>query len=137
MLHDKIVEELHNERKILLDCDHPFIVKLYRTFQDGAHVYFLMDYIQGGELFSLLHSLKKFKVEEAQFYSACIVEGISYLHKNHVVYRDLKPENTLIDRKGYLVLVDMGFARKLELKAFTMCGTPQYIAPGMQKRLSL
>lgn len=127
---DNIGEEVNNERQLLLECDHPFIVKLYRTFQDNSRLYFLMDYVQGGELFTLLHKRGKFVEEEAVFYAACIVEALSYLHMNTIVYRDLKPENTMIDRKGYLRLVDLGFARKIGVKAYTMCGTPQYIAPG-------
>jgi serine/threonine protein kinase len=85
--------------------------------------------INGGELFTYLRSVGKFGVEQAQFYAAQVVSMFEYLHSKSIVYRDLKPENILIDKTGYLKLTDFGFAKVCEGRTYTLCGTPEYLAP--------
>jgi len=122
---------IFNEKNLLLKCDHPFIVKLYRTFKDKYYLYFMMEFVQGGEVFNFLHTENdgSFPDKMARFYIACVVDAMHYLHKLSIVYRDLKPENLMIDERGYVRMVDFGFAKKLVFKTFTVCGTAQYLAP--------
>ena len=89
-----------------------------------------MEYIQGGELFTLLRTKRTFPIPQARFYIAHIITIFEYLHSKNIVYRDLKPENILINKNGYLKLTDFGFAKQLENeKTYTLCGTPEYLAP--------
>jgi len=119
-----------NEKNIMLEADHPFILRLYQTFKDKHRLYMLLEIVMGGELFSLLH-LKGGALpnSDAQFYAGCVVDALEYLHSKQIVYRDLKPENLMIDDVGYIKVVDFGFAKKVLEKTYTLCGTPEYLAP--------
>lgn len=125
------VEGVIREKNIMSSIDHPFVVNLVSTFQDERSLYMLIDLVQGGELFSVIHTEVDDGVENhfACFYTACILESLAHLHHRHICYRDLKPENVLIDHKGYCVLVDLGFAKIVMDKTYTLCGTPEYLAP--------
>lgn len=114
-----------------LFCSHPFILKLYQTFKDQSKLYMLLEFVQGGELFSVLHTPQNDGVPDAQakFYAAGVLLGLAYLHGKDIAYRDLKPENCLIDKHGYPKVVDFGFAKVIQGKTFTLCGTPEYLAP--------
>merc|ERR1712196_70566 len=93
-----------------------------------------MEVCMGGELFTLLHKKRMFGSQEhARYFSACVIEGFAYLHERHIVYRDLKPENMILDEKGNAKLCDLGLAKFCVGKAYTMCGTPEYMAPEVQK----
>jgi len=118
-----------NEKALLSECSHPFILSLIRTFQDRDSLYMLLEFVQGGELFSIMQRKFRFPMYPTFFYSACLVDVFEHLHGRHIVYRDLKPENVLIDRTGYLKLADFGFAKRIMDKSFTLCGTPEYLAP--------
>jgi CRP-like cAMP-binding protein len=125
------VEGVIREKNIMSSIDHPFIISLIRTFQDDKHLYMLLELVQGGELFSVIHTDSRDGIPNAnsRFYSACILESLAHLHQRHITYRDLKPENILIDALGYCVLVDLGFAKIVLDKTYTLCGTPEYLAP--------
>ncbi|KAJ8122933.1 hypothetical protein ONZ43_g996 [Nemania bipapillata] len=134
----KQVDHVRDERRILSDvAGHPFITRLITTFSDFDSLYMLLDYIPGGELFSYLRRHRRFPEEWAQFYSAEIVLVLEFLHEHQggVAYRDLKPENLLLDGQGHVKLVDFGFAKRLGSKddrpveTYTLCGTPEYLAP--------
>jgi len=118
-----------SEKETLSKINHPFIVKCFLSFQDESFIYFLFEYIPGGELFTLLRHIIRFPAENVRFYSSQLVLALEYLHSKDIIYRDIKPENILIDRKGYLKLTDFGFAKILKGKTYTMCGTPEYMAP--------
>ena len=99
------------EKAIMAQLNHPFIIQLVNTYQDKQRVYMLLGLVQGGELYSVLHQSNFDGVSEqsAIFYAAGILEGLSHMHRKHILYRDLKPENVLIDSQGYPVIVDLGF----------------------------
>lgn len=125
------VEGVIREKNIMTSISHPFVVNLVCTFQDDRHLYMLIELVQGGELFSVIHTEVRDGIPNANsfFYAACILESLSHLHHRHITYRDLKPENILIDSLGYCVLVDLGFAKIVMDKTYTLCGTPEYLAP--------
>jgi cGMP-dependent protein kinase 1 len=119
-------DHVMNERNVLFDTKSKYIARLYKTFKDRKYLYMIMEVCMGGELWSLLRDRRYFDENEAKFYLACVSEGLHYLHEKNIVYRDLKPENILLDSKGYVKLVDFGFAKKLQSgkKTWTFCGTP-------------
>eukprot|EP00771_Trimastix_marina_P000413 gnl/Trimastix_PCT/1430.p1 GENE.gnl/Trimastix_PCT/1430~~gnl/Trimastix_PCT/1430.p1 ORF type:complete len:347 (+),score=90.19 gnl/Trimastix_PCT/1430:52-1092(+) len=125
------VRHIRNERDLLLGINHPRIVNLYRTFQDEEYLYMMMEYLPGGELFFHLRKRVNFPVETVRYYSAQIVLAFEYLHSHNFTYRDLKPENLLLDFHGQLKLTDFGFAKELtgDMMTYTLCGTPEYLAP--------
>ncbi|XP_056141214.1 cGMP-dependent protein kinase 2 [Lampris incognitus] len=124
-------EHIHSERKILAEARSPFIVRLYRTFKDNKCVYMLLEACLGGEIWSLLRDRGSFDEPTAKFCVGCVTEAFDYLHRNGVIYRDLKPENLMLDAEGYIKLVDFGFAKKIRCgqRTWTFCGTPEYVAP--------
>lgn len=119
------------EKKILDKLRHPFIARLVNSYQDDYFIYVLLDAYQGGELFSLLHESDNdlLAEDQAKFYSYAIADALVYMNQRRYVYRDLKPENVMIDDRGYPVLVDFGFAKHVPELTFTICGTPGYISP--------
>lgn len=125
----KQVEHTNEERRILSMIKHPFVMRMWGTFQDSKNTFMVMDYIEGGELFTLLRRSKAFPNQVAKFYSAEVLLALEYLHSLGIVYRDLKPENILLCRSGHIKLTDFGFAKELESVTYTLCGTPDYIAP--------
>lgn len=127
----KQVEHIRNEKQTLSTTSHPFIVSLIATFQDTRKLYLLMEYVNGGELFKHLRVNTKITITAARFYGAEIVTVLQYLHSQNIVFRDLKPENLLIDNTGHIKVVDFGFAKYLDKTslAFTLCGTHEYLAP--------
>ncbi|KAL6794801.1 kinase-like domain-containing protein [Trichoderma sp. SZMC 28013] len=134
----KQIDHVRNERAILADvAGYPFITNLLGSFSDNESLYMLLDYVPGGELFSYLRKYRRFDEQVARFYAAEIVLVLEFLHERQggVAYRDLKPENLLLDQEGHIKLVDFGFAKRLGYKddrpveTYTLCGTPEYLAP--------
>ncbi|KAI8970161.1 kinase-like domain-containing protein [Mycotypha africana] len=125
----KQVEHVNNEPTILREISHPFLITLWDAFQDDTHLFMVLDYIPGGELFRVLRKHKKFTEATAKFYAAEVLLALAYLHDNGIVYRDLKPENILIDARGHVKLTDFGFAKRVDDVTWTVCGTPDYLAP--------
>lgn len=125
----KQVEHTNDERRMLKLVEHPFLIRMWGTFQDSKNLFMVMDYIEGGELFSLLRKLQRFPNPVAKFYAAEVVLALEYLHSHDIIYRDLKPENILLDRNGHIKITDFGFAKEVSTVTWTLCGTPDYIAP--------
>jgi len=125
------VKGVLREKQIMSSIDHPFILGLIGSFQDEQNLYMLLPLIQGGELFSVIHTDERDGVnsDAAKFYASCILEALGHLHDRNIVYRDMKPENALINERGYCIMVDLGFAKIVVDKTYTLCGTPEYLAP--------
>lgn len=104
----KQVEHTNDERRMLSIVSHPFIIRMWGTFQDSQQVFMVMDYIEGGELFSLLRKSQRFPNPVAKFYAAEVCLALEYLHSKDIIYRDLKPENILLDKNGHIKITDFG-----------------------------
>ena len=123
-------EHVLNELRVMRRIDHPFIAKLFSALQDDKYIYFVLELLQGGELFTHLRNRGKLSEQTARFYAASVVYAFSTLHAKKIAYRDLKPENLVMDTEGYCKLVDFGLAKQLlSGKTWTLCGTPDYLAP--------
>ncbi|TGZ82560.1 Pkinase-domain-containing protein [Ascodesmis nigricans] len=132
VIHKRVVEQTKTERAILESVRHPNVVKLYYAFQDHEKLYLILQYAEGGELFHHLAETRMFSEDTTAFYIAQLVLALEHLHHNvGVVYRDLKPENCLLDRQGHLLLTDFGLSkvRTDEERCNSYVGTPQYMAP--------
>jgi len=129
----EVYDNLVLERKIMLQVDHPMIIKLVKTFKDEFRVYYLLEYVQGIDLFDALRLMNLLDNESAKFYTACLVLILEHLHEREIIYRDLKPENIMIDESGYPKLIDFGTAKFLDSRTYTIIGTPHYMAPEVIK----
>lgn len=119
-----------NEKRVLSTCRHPYILKLVASFKDKNCLYMLLEFLQGGDIFGHLYKQGgRFNVPQSQYYSATVLLVLEYLHNKDIAYRDLKPENLVLDSRGYLKVVDFGFAKTVKDRTYTLCGTPEYLAP--------
>eukprot|EP00759_Apiculatamorpha_spiralis_P052533 PhF_6_TR5761/c0_g1_i1/m.8496 len=128
---ERLAEHVLSERQILMRVSHPFIVKLHYTFQTEASLYLVLDYLSGGDLENHLTKEKTFTESRCKFYVAEISLALSHLHSVNIVYRDLKPENVVVDKEGHVKVADFGLAKTnvSGTGARTFCGTPEYVAP--------
>ena len=126
----KRVDRVVAEKNINQELQHPFVVAIYRTMQDDQRLYVMQEYAMGGELFTHLRTAGRFPNDCAKYYAAEIILAIEHMHARDIIYRDLKPENLLLDKDGHLKLTNFGFAKKIEdQRTYTLCGTPEYMAP--------
>lgn len=126
----KNVKNILTEKQLLCELSHNFIIKLHFTFKSKEKLFMGFDYHNGGELFFHLQKKKRFSENEVKFYAAELYCAFRYLHSNYIIYRDIKPENIILDKNGHLKIVDFGLAKKLspdKLYTDTFCGTNEYI----------
>lgn len=133
VIRSKTVEYTKAERQILEDVRHPFIVKLFYAFQDHSKLYLILEYAEGGELWTHLETEKMFSEQVAAFYIGELVLALTHLHSQGIIYRDLKPENCLLDREGHLIMTDFGISKVAEdgAECKSFCGTAEYMCPEM------
>jgi serum/glucocorticoid-regulated kinase 2 len=134
----KQYSHISTEKNVLIAMkDDPFFVKIHYSFQTETKLYFVLDYCPGGEMFSILQKRHRLTEGEARFYAAQLVLAIEAMHRKHILYRDLKPENVLIDADGYIKITDFGLSKlnmdKSDTK--TICGTPEYLAPEVIRKV--
>eukprot|EP01088_Endostelium_zonatum_P011985 TRINITY_DN26150_c0_g1_i1.p1 TRINITY_DN26150_c0_g1~~TRINITY_DN26150_c0_g1_i1.p1 ORF type:complete len:490 (+),score=122.94 TRINITY_DN26150_c0_g1_i1:115-1584(+) len=126
------------ENSILRKLNCPFLVKMHYAFQSADQLYFVMDYVNGGELFFHLQKEGRFAEDRVRFYVAEIVIGLEYLHSASIIYRDLKPENLLLSSDGHIIMTDFGISKEGlasgDDRTGTFCGTPEYLAPEVLKQ---
>eukprot|EP01064_Diplonema_japonicum_P028169 TRINITY_DN4263_c2_g1_i1.p1 TRINITY_DN4263_c2_g1~~TRINITY_DN4263_c2_g1_i1.p1 ORF type:complete len:435 (+),score=87.86 TRINITY_DN4263_c2_g1_i1:97-1401(+) len=131
ILRENLVEHTKAEKNILGRINHPYIVKLHFAFQTSDKLYLILDFLSGGEVFFHLSQKEKFPEEWARHYTAQIGLAIGYIHSLDIIYRDLKPENCVLDKEGNCCITDFGLAKPniQGQDAKTFCGTPEYLAP--------
>ncbi|CAD8045285.1 unnamed protein product [Paramecium primaurelia] len=125
---------VQNERDIMVQMENQFITPLHYAFETKYYIAFVLDYCAGGELFYHLRKLKRLNEQDAKFYFVEICIGMAYLHSQNIVYRDIKPENILLDLHGHLLLSDFGLSKpdmSPDDFAYSFCGSPEYMAPEM------
>jgi len=127
----KQVDHINGERNLMSKIQFPFIVNMLGSFKDERYVYIVMECIGGGELFTHLRRARKFTDEQSKFYGLLTGLAFEHIHGKNIIHRDLKPENLLMCSDGYSKLTDFGFAKVVEpgSRTYTLCGTPEYIAP--------
>jgi serum/glucocorticoid-regulated kinase 2 len=136
LMKQNMISYTKSEKQILQQIDHPFIVHLRYAFQTDTKLYLVLDFLSGGELFFHLSKEVKFDVDRARFYTAELVLAIGHLHSKDIIYRDLKPENVVLDGEGHVQVTDFGLAKKdisNNTPTHTFCGTPEYLAPEIIK----
>ncbi|GCC24256.1 hypothetical protein chiPu_0002656 [Chiloscyllium punctatum] len=125
------------ERDILAEVNHPFIVKLHYAFQTEGKLYLILDFLRGGDLFTRLSKEVMFTEEDVKFYLAELALALDHLHGLGIIYRDLKPENVLLEEDGHIKITDFGLSKEavdLDKRAYSFCGTIEYMAPEVVNR---
>lgn len=131
LVQNKQVKHALSEKLVLQGLNNPFTIYLVCFFMDNSYLYFVLPLIPCGELFKHLTACHNFSEQQTRFYVSQIVLALEYLHYLELIYRDLKPENVLMDHLGYLKLTDFGFCKRVKGRTYTFCGTPQYLSPEM------
>ncbi|CAD8106657.1 unnamed protein product [Paramecium sonneborni] len=129
------VNSVMNERNLLAQFKHPFLINMNYCFQDRENLFLVMDLLTGGDLRYHIGKMRRFKEHQTKFFIACVILALEFLHNNNIIHRDLKPENLVLDKQGYARLTDLGIARiwKQENSQDTS-GTPGYMAPEVMCR---
>ncbi|CAE8603290.1 unnamed protein product [Polarella glacialis] len=127
----KQVDHINNEKRLMAQISYPFVVNMMGYAKDDHFVYIVMESINGGELFTHLRRARKFSDDQSKFYTLQVGAAFAHIHGKNIIHRDLKPENILLSPNGYSKLTDFGFAKIIEpgTRTYTLCGTPEYIAP--------
>ncbi|GAB0095615.1 Non-specific serine/threonine protein kinase [Sergentomyia squamirostris] len=128
---DEVAHTL-TENRVLRTTNHPFLISLKYSFQTADRLCFVMQYVNGGELFFHLSRERVFSEDRTRFYGAEIISALGYLHSQGIIYRDLKLENLLLDKDGHIKIADFGLCKEditYGRTTKTFCGTPEYLAP--------
>jgi CRP-like cAMP-binding protein len=133
ILDKKQVQHTKDEKNVIEMLNHPFVVNMVAAFQDDYNLYLVLEFVNGGELYSLLQNQGKLSEPWARMYIGELALAFYYFSQLNIVYRDLKPENLLIDAEGHMKITDFGLAKIVTSRTYTMCGTPDYLAPEIIK----
>lgn len=136
LIEKKQIENTKNEKKILLNLEHPFLLGMSYVIQNDLRIYFFLDFIEGGNLYQNLFKVKRFPEQTVKFFAAQLVLAFGLLHDEMIVHRDLKPENVLLGSDGYIKLADFGLAKSLNKNkplTYSFWGTTEYLAPEIIK----
>lgn len=125
------IKQLYMEKNILQSIRFPFLMSMHYSFKDNVYIYFLLPYQPGGEIYSILKRVGCVSEDLMKFYAAQLVLALEYLHFCNVIHRNVKPENIVISGNGYIKLTDFGFSKIIKTRTWTICGTPEYLAPEM------
>ncbi|KRX11142.1 Protein kinase-like domain [Pseudocohnilembus persalinus] len=134
VIEQNLEKHLVQEKTVLEQVHFPFIMNFYRTFKDNNQIYFLTEFISGLELFDVIREIGLLSTQDSQYYSGSMILALEYLHGKSIIYRDIKPENIMVNANGHMFLIDMGTAKILKHgkhpgRTFTIIGTPHYMAP--------
>jgi len=121
------------EKNVLLKTDHPFIMKMVKYLKNEHYIFFINEYIKGKELWDVIRDIGLLNKEQTQFYIASMLLAINHLHKKKIIYRDIKPENVMVNVKGYIKIIDFGTVKEIEDRTSTVIGTSHYMAPEITK----
>ena len=130
---EKLETCIELEKNVLLKVDHPFIMKMVKYMKNENFIFFLMEYIKGKELWEVIRDIGLLNKEQTQFYGGSMLLAIDYLHKKKVIYRDIKPENIMVNDIGYIKIIDFGTVKEIKERTSTIIGTPHYMAPEIVK----
>ena len=130
---DNLEKCVESEKNVLLKTDHPFIMKMVKYLKNDYYIFFINEYIKGKELWDVIRDIGLLDKEQTQFYSASMLLAINHLHKKKIIYRDIKPENVMVNEKGYIKIIDFGTVKEIEDRTSTVIGTSHYMAPEITK----
>ena len=130
---ENLEECVEVERDVLLKIDHPFIMKMVKYLKNENYIFFINEYIKGKELWEVIRDIGLLNKEQTQYYGASILLAIDYLHKQKIIYRDIKPENVMVSVKGYIKIIDFGTVKEIQDRTSTIIGTSHYMAPEINK----
>ena len=130
---ESLEECVEVERDVLLKIDHPFIMKMVKYLKNDSYIFFINEYIKGKELWEVIRDIGLLNKEQTQYYGASILLAIDYLHKQKIIYRDIKPENVMVSVKGYIKIIDFGTVKEIKDRTSTIIGTSHYMAPEITK----
>ena len=126
---ENLEECVEVERDVLLKIDHPFIMKMVKYLKNDRYIFFINEYIKGKELWEVIRDIGLLNKEQTQYYGGSILLAIDYLHKQKIIYRDIKPENVMVSVKGYIKIIDFGTVKEIQDRTSTIIGTSHYMAP--------
>ena len=130
---ENLEECVEVERDVLLKIDHPFIMKMVKYLKNDMYIFFINEYIKGKELWEVIRDIGLLNKEQTQYYGASMLLAIDYLHKQKIIYRDIKPENVMVNIKGYIKIIDFGTVKEIKDRTSTIIGTSHYMAPEITK----